>query len=539
MLEQTFNRLQAIRNRSDLDTLSLDDLYNHLKVYEPEVQKKSDSQNMAFISLAKNNSGNGEVNTVSIPTASTQVSHASANVAVASISPDTACAYIASQSNGSQINYEDINQIDEDDIKEMDIKECRAPRSQDRGRRENFKQGSKVKESAYKSLMAIDGVGWDWSYMANEKKAHALVADQAAPIEFALMAKCNSDTKVEARLVEFKNQEIKFCEKIRGLEFKVESKTNRIKSLTNKLEMLKKEKEGLDSKLIGLPEFAGDTITDYSRPSPSIETDSPTVIKTNKDETVRKPSVKYAKMYRKTSKSSNAYFNCGGFDHLSYDCGKWVDMGKSRTKNNTHKSMPPRTVFHKSDKTPMKINRPNMNVAQPKMTSFYKPAHSYVSKPFQRKSTVRTQVRVSRVPTVNKKFPTLNRKFLTGNSKVSTADMGNIGKAVKASACWIWKPKQNSTVKDYEPYDGGYVSFGQGGCKITEVQRRHGKNNNEGGRPSEEAPRGNGSQNVNISLLLAAHIERSENGQPLQSSLTSAYGGHALSNNIRGNLPPN
>nr|GFA89388.1 hypothetical protein [Tanacetum cinerariifolium] len=75
-LEQTFNRLQVIisqlqfmdveieqddlnqkfltslapkwlmhtivwRNRSDFDTMSLDDLYNHLKVYESEVQKKS------------------------------------------------------------------------------------------------------------------------------------------------------------------------------------------------------------------------------------------------------------------------------------------------------------------------------------------------------------------------------------------------------------------------------------------------------------------------------------------------------------------
>nr|GFD29526.1 ribonuclease H-like domain-containing protein [Tanacetum cinerariifolium] len=29
------------RNRSDLDTMSLDDLYNHPKVYESEVQKKS------------------------------------------------------------------------------------------------------------------------------------------------------------------------------------------------------------------------------------------------------------------------------------------------------------------------------------------------------------------------------------------------------------------------------------------------------------------------------------------------------------------
>nr|GFA99293.1 hypothetical protein [Tanacetum cinerariifolium] len=87
--------------QSDLDTMSLDDVYNHLKVYEPEVQKKSESnsQSIAFISSTKNISGNEEVNTASVPTASTQVPPASANV-----------------------KYEDINQIDEDDIEEMDIK---------------------------------------------------------------------------------------------------------------------------------------------------------------------------------------------------------------------------------------------------------------------------------------------------------------------------------------------------------------------------------------------------------------------------------
>ncbi|GJT47927.1 hypothetical protein Tco_0974084 [Tanacetum coccineum] len=63
--------------------------------------------------------------------------------------------------------------------------------------------------------------------------------------------------------------------------------------------------------------------------------------------------------------------------------------------------------------------------------------------------------------------------------------------------------------------------------------------NSKGGRPSEEASRGNGSQNVNLPPLLAAHIGRSENGQPLQSSLTSVYGGQALPNNVGGNLPPN
>nr|GEZ43557.1 ribonuclease H-like domain-containing protein [Tanacetum cinerariifolium] len=383
------------RNRSDLDTMSLDDLYNHLKVYEPEVQNKSESnsQNMAFISSAKNSSRKEEVNTASFSTASTQ------------------------------FPLLDINQIDEDDIKKMDIKwnmdllsmradrfwkktgkkitiqgtdvagfdklkvecfnchtmgyfarECRVPRSQDRGRRENFKY-------APKALMAIDRVGWDWSYMANEEEDHALVDDQEAPTEFTLMAKSSSENKVfdnslcskackkntyslntkitdlseklsdsktmlyhyklglsqvEARLIEFKNQEIKFCKKIRGLEFKVESKDNRIERLSKELEELKKEKEGLDSKLIvysppkrdmswtGLPEFADDTITDYSRPSPSIENDSPTEIKTNKDETVRKSFVKYAKMYRKTLKSSN-----GNSQNVTDDKGYW-DSGCSR-----------------------------------------------------------------------------------------------------------------------------------------------------------------------------------------------------------------
>nr|GFC76130.1 hypothetical protein [Tanacetum cinerariifolium] len=86
------------RNRSDLDTMTLDDLYNHLKVYELEVKKKLDYQNMAFISSSKNISGNEEDNNAGVPTARTQVSTAGATVAPASISLDTACAYIASQS---------------------------------------------------------------------------------------------------------------------------------------------------------------------------------------------------------------------------------------------------------------------------------------------------------------------------------------------------------------------------------------------------------------------------------------------------------
>nr|GEZ90838.1 hypothetical protein [Tanacetum cinerariifolium] len=111
-------------HQDDLDTMSLDDVYNYLKVYEPEVQKKSksNSQNLAFISLSNTTTGKSKLSTASVPTAGTQVSTASTDVATASLSHDTVCAYIATQSNGSQIKYEDITQIDKDDIEEIDIK---------------------------------------------------------------------------------------------------------------------------------------------------------------------------------------------------------------------------------------------------------------------------------------------------------------------------------------------------------------------------------------------------------------------------------
>nr|GEU69954.1 hypothetical protein [Tanacetum cinerariifolium] len=167
-------------------------------------------------------------------------------------------------------------------------------------------------EPAPKALMAIDGIGWDWSNMANEEENHALVADDEAPTEFALMAKSSSssENEVEARLVEFKTQEIKFYEKIRGLEFDVEVKNNKIEHLMNELEQVKKEKDGLDSKLTGFESASKDLDTllgsqrtnknkdglGYTDVPPSCSTDSPTVIKTNKVETARKPSVKYAEM---------------------------------------------------------------------------------------------------------------------------------------------------------------------------------------------------------------------------------------------------
>ncbi|GJV54280.1 putative ribonuclease H-like domain-containing protein [Tanacetum coccineum] len=143
---------------------------------------------------------------------------------------------------------------------------------------------------------------------------------------------------------------------------------------------------------------------------------------------------------------------------------------------------------------------PTLNSAHSKLTSFVKPAHSHVKRPFVRKIAVKNKVWV---PTTRTNFPTVGSKVLTAKPTFA-AVKGNRGKAVKALAYWIWKPKRNqldqgsnlngisgnpqdniddkgywdsgcsrrmtgniSYLFEYEPYNGGYVSFGHGGGKIT------------------------------------------------------------------------
>nr|GEU96204.1 hypothetical protein [Tanacetum cinerariifolium] len=180
-------------------------------------------------------------------------------------------------------------------------------------------------------------------------------------------------SQVKARLVEFKAQEIKFYEKIRGFEFDLKNKSTKIENLMNELEQIKKEKEGLDSKLTGFESASKDldillgsqrsdknkeglgysavppscsksnssdlqnshsSVSEHGESSESIMSklmikfvklaDSPTVIKTNKVETVRKPSIKYAEMYINASKSPQ-----GNSQNNIDDKGYW-DSGCSR-----------------------------------------------------------------------------------------------------------------------------------------------------------------------------------------------------------------
>nr|GEV29061.1 hypothetical protein [Tanacetum cinerariifolium] len=117
------------KNKIDLDNMSMDDLYNNLKVYEPEVKGMSSSnsstQNMAFVSSLNNNITNRVVNTtqavntaIGVSTIGTQVNTAN----IDNLSDVVICAFLASQPSNSQLKNEDLKHIHPDDLEEIDLK---------------------------------------------------------------------------------------------------------------------------------------------------------------------------------------------------------------------------------------------------------------------------------------------------------------------------------------------------------------------------------------------------------------------------------
>ncbi|GKB88638.1 hypothetical protein Tco_0960910, partial [Tanacetum coccineum] len=284
-------------NKPDLDTMSFDDLYNNFKIVEQEVKgtasSSSTSQNMAFVSSL---SSTNEVNTAygvstantQVSPASTQVSTASTQVSTANLSDDTVYAFFASQPNGSQLVYEDLEQIHEDDIEEMDLKwqlalltmrTRRGPRNQDNRNRnqENSRRTVNVEETYSKAMVAIDGVGFDWSYMADEEVPTnmALMAfsdSEFNKFEFNLATYKSGLASIEEQLVFYKKNEIIFCEQLDVLKRDISYKDSEISMLKSELEKLKQEKESNQLKIKkfnnaskSLDKLIGSQIPDKSR----------------------------------------------------------------------------------------------------------------------------------------------------------------------------------------------------------------------------------------------------------------------------------
>nr|GEU84587.1 hypothetical protein [Tanacetum cinerariifolium] len=191
------------RNKPDLDSINMDDLYKNLKVYEPEVKGVSSSITNTQNMVNATNSTN-----------------------IDNLSDAIIYAFLASQSNSSQLLNEDLEQSLLDNLEEMDLKwqmvmltmrarrflknkrrklnlngnetvafdktkveyynfhkkghfsrEIRAPRAQDNRNKESTRRDVPVEITNSSALVSYDGIrGYDWSDQAKEGPNYALIA---------------------------------------------------------------------------------------------------------------------------------------------------------------------------------------------------------------------------------------------------------------------------------------------------------------------------------------------------------------------------
>ncbi|GJY42143.1 ribonuclease H-like domain-containing protein [Tanacetum coccineum] len=271
-------------NKAEIETMSIDDLYNNFKIVEQSVKKSvgasSGAQNLAFMTAPSTSSTN-DVNTAKpayeVSTVSPNVNTASPQVSTASFSDNVVYAFMVENPNGSNLLQQDLEQIHEDDLEAMDLKwqlsllsmsakryyqrigkmifiksndtagydkskvecfnchkmghfsrECRAPRSKEGQfkNQDNTKKQGNNEDTSSKAMLAIDCIGFDWSDMAEEQ----------VQTNMALLAFSDSEN------------EVLFSEEVAVLKREVACKVYEINVLKSEFEKVKQEKEGIEFK---------------------------------------------------------------------------------------------------------------------------------------------------------------------------------------------------------------------------------------------------------------------------------------------------
>ncbi|GJX45261.1 putative ribonuclease H-like domain-containing protein [Tanacetum coccineum] len=240
-------------NKADIETMSIDDLYNNFKIVEQDVKKSvgasSGTQNLAFMTAPSTSSAND----VNIANPAFKVSTVSPNINIA-------CPQY-------------LEQIHEDDLEAMDLKwqlsllsirvkryfqrtrkkifinandtagydkskvecfnyhktghfarECRAPRNKEgqfKYQDNTRKQGNNENTSS-KAMLAIDGVAFTY------KRGLATVEEQ---------------------LITYRKNEVLFSEEVAVLKREVACKDYEINVLKSEFEKVKQEKEGIEFKI--------------------------------------------------------------------------------------------------------------------------------------------------------------------------------------------------------------------------------------------------------------------------------------------------
>ncbi|GKC76882.1 putative ribonuclease H-like domain-containing protein [Tanacetum coccineum] len=501
------------RNKPELETMSMDNLYNNLKVYEPEVKRTSSSstsiQNMAFVSSNNTSSTNEPVNTThGVSAASTQTNAVkSTNVDYLSdaviydleemdlrwqmaMLTMREIRYLKNTGRKLTVNGYEIIGFDKSKVECYNchkrghfVKECRAPRNQDNKNREISRR--KERPTNY-ALMAYSSSSSDSELMALAYKTC---------LEF-----------VEEKLVVYKKIESIYEQDIKELKLEIHLREIAITDFRKKLEKAQQEKDSIQLNVDkfehaskSLNKIIECQIVDNCKKGLGYNTVPPPYTRivmpptpdlsfTGLEEFTCEPVVENSEAKASKSKLKAIWKNN---DALIIE--DWVsdkeedDVPQAKIKKKTFKpsfskiefvdckkNIVPRAVLMKSGlvsvNTARQINvahtKTTVNAARP-MSYPSKIAHSTVKKLIHKNTTFKNSNLNQRVNTVkDKNVNTVRLKAIVNAARPKTVVnvvKGNNVNVVKASACWVWKLK-NKVVDHGNPQmdlqDQGVIDSG-------------------------------------------------------------------------------
>ncbi|GJV22699.1 putative ribonuclease H-like domain-containing protein [Tanacetum coccineum] len=191
-------------NKPEVDTISIDDLYNNFKIV-----------------------------TTKVSTASPNVNTASPQVSTTSFSDNDVYAFMVENPNGSNLLHQDLEQIHEDDLEAMDLK-------------------------WQLSLLSMRAKRWDTLPGSVEQKEARKVSSgnqrptQGSKETMKNLLKGHVGTRwstLEEQLITYRKNEVLFSEEVAVLKREVACKDYEINVLKSEFEKVKQEKEGIEFKI--------------------------------------------------------------------------------------------------------------------------------------------------------------------------------------------------------------------------------------------------------------------------------------------------
>ncbi|GJV43615.1 hypothetical protein Tco_1428151 [Tanacetum coccineum] len=430
MLDQTFNRPQKLRNKAELETMSMDDLYNNLKVYELEVKGMSSSslntQNIAFVSSSNNNtsSTNEAVNAAHrVTTAITQV-NTTYSTNIDNLSDAVICSFFASQPNSPQLAHEDLQQIHPDDIEEMDLNVKWPPKwSATTDIRGDILLGSAELEEIKTTRTRKSQEG------AEEGPNYALMAYSSSSSDSELSNDSNCPPPYTGNFMP-PTPDLSFT----GLDEFVNKPV--VENIKSDEEVSKVVRKSDDSPIIKdwvsdrEEENMSQTKTEKKTVKPSIAKIE--FVKPKQQEKSARKTVKQVEKNRQNIHSPRG--NQRNWNNMMVNHQNFAKKTQPCAKRN----LVLRAVLMKSGlvsvNTARQVNaahsKTTVNAARP-MSYLSKTAHSTIKRPIHKHTIFKNS-------NINQRGKNLN----TARPKaVVNVVKGNNINVVKASACWVWKPK--------------------------------------------------------------------------------------------------